>query len=72
MINSLKTNRNRGAAGKLRLCRSRISGYPAISFVLFPEDEHFEINTFSGIPLLYAKVGFYWLDTAYVIAGVLM
>ncbi|NME90523.1 hypothetical protein [Corynebacterium stationis] len=56
----------------------------AVSFVLFPEDEYFEINTFSGmilasavislpigIPLLFAKVGFFWFDFAYVAAGVL-
>ena len=57
----------------------------AASFVLFPEGEYFDINTFSGmmlasavislpigIPLLYAKVGFIWFDFAYVVAGVLM
>ena len=57
----------------------------AVSFVLFPEDEYFEINTFSGmilasavislpigIPLLFAKVGFFWFDFAYVAAGVLV
>src|SRR5699024_9541254 len=57
----------------------------AVSFVLFREDEYFDINTFSemilasavislpiGIPLVLTKVRFFWFDIAYIVAGLLM
>lgn len=56
-----------------------------VLLVFFPEDQYFDINTFGGmilasavislpigIPLLLAKVGFFWFDFAYVAAGVLV
>lgn len=55
-----------------------------VLFIVFPEDQYFDFNTFIGailasavislpigIPLLLAKVGFFWFDFAYVVAGVL-
>ena len=56
-----------------------------VLFIVFPEDQYFDFNTFIGailasavislpigIPLLLAKVGFFWFDFAYVAAGVLV